>query len=133
MTRRLLAATLLALAAGAGVAVAGPQQQALLDGYAREAGTAPSAERGRAFFFATHTGGKPETPSCITCHGKDLTRAGRTRAGKTIEPMAVSANPKRFTDRAEVEKWFGRNCHTVLGRTCTAGEKADVVAFLTSL
>lgn len=91
-----------------------------------------SAENGKALFMATHQGGKPDTPSCTTCHTKDVTANGKTRAGKAIEPMAVSVNPKRFTDMAEVEKWFGRNCNSVLGRACTPQEQGDVAAWLIS-
>ena len=42
--------------------------------------------------------------------------------------MAVSVNPKRLSDPAKVEKWFGRNCRWTLGRDCTPQEKADFVA-----
>jgi hypothetical protein len=47
--------------------------------------------------------------------------------------MAVSQNPDRFTDPAKVEKWFRRNCHTVLGRTCTAKEKGEIITYLSSI
>ena len=51
------------------VAYAVSPRQAILDDYAKEAGGATfSVERGKAFFEATHTGGKPDTPSCTTCH-----------------------------------------------------------------
>jgi Domain of unknown function (DUF1924) len=43
------------------------------------------------------------------------------------------ANPKAFTDSAKVDKWFRRNCKDVLARECSAGEKADVLAYLNSL
>ena len=46
--------------------------------------------------------------------------------------MAVSVTPDRFTDLAKVEKWFRRNCNTVLGRECTPAEKGDFIAFMTS-
>jgi cytochrome c peroxidase len=114
-------------------AVAGdttPQQ--LVKGFESQANSQGSAERGRALFTGTHTGGKPETPSCTTCHTNNLRGQGKTRAGKVIQPMAISANPTRFTDTAKVAKWFRRNCNTVLGRECTAGEKADVITFLLS-
>jgi cytochrome c peroxidase len=112
-------------------------QRAVLDGYAAaaraaEPGFAPSAERGRTFFFAQHGGGKPDTPACTSCHTSDLKGPGRTKAGKDIEPMAASVAPKRYADPAEVEKWLGRNCKDVLGRACTAQEKADSLAFLLS-
>ncbi|MGE3163031.1 MAG: DUF1924 domain-containing protein, partial [Burkholderiales bacterium] len=41
-----------------------------------------------------------------------------------------AANPERFTAEAKTEKWFRRNCNDVLGRACTAAEKADVLAYL---
>jgi len=40
------------------------------------------------------------------------------------------ATPSRFTDVAKTDKWFRRNCGDVVGRECTAAEKADVIAFL---
>ena len=52
---------------------------------------------------------------------------------KAIEPLAPAVNPKRFTDSAKVEKWFRRNCKDVLARECSAGEKADVLAWLITL
>lgn len=116
------------------VAYAVSPRQAILDDYAKEAGGATfSAERGKAFFEATHTGGKPDTPSCTTCHGKDPRESGQTRAGKVIDPMAVSVNPERFTDPKFVEKWFRRNCDTVLGRSCSAAEKGDFITYFSTL
>ena len=47
--------------------------------------------------------------------------------------LNLGGNAARFTDSAFVEKWFGRNCDSVLGRACTAAEKADVIAWLSSL
>ncbi|MFZ0457387.1 MAG: DUF1924 domain-containing protein [Rhodoplanes sp.] len=119
-------------------AVTPAQAQVLLDKYIADARaepgySGPSVERGRAFFFASHAGGKTDTPGCTSCHAKDLTRPGQTRAGKPIEPMALSVVPTRYTDPANVEKWFKRNCVDVLGRECSAAEKADVLAFLRSL
>lgn len=131
---RLLATAAALLATVGGTALAAGARDALLAGYAAEAGGAGfSAARGETFFKATHTGGKPDTPSCTTCHTGDPRTAGRTRAGKAIEPMAVSVNPARFTDPAMVEKWFKRNCASVLGRECTATEKGDVIAWLAAL
>ncbi len=46
--------------------------------------------------------------------------------------MAVSLTPTRFSDLAKVEKWFSRNCQTVLGRLCTTVEKGDFIAYLAS-
>ena len=47
--------------------------------------------------------------------------------------MAASVAPTRYTDPDIVEKWFRRNCRDVLGRACSAAEKADVLAYLLSL
>ncbi|RTL80049.1 MAG: DUF1924 domain-containing protein [Hyphomicrobiales bacterium] len=108
-----------------------PAQKALFETYA--AIVKGDAARGKALFFATHAGGKAESPSCISCHTTNLSGPGKTRAGKTIGPMAASAAPNRFTDRAEVEKWFKRNCSDVLGRECSAQEKSDILAFLLAI
>lgn len=127
------------LAATAAFAAMSPAQKAVLDAHAANAAKADpafkgfSAERGKALFLGTHSGGKPETPSCTTCHTADLTKQGKTRAGKPIEPMAASVNPKRYTDPVEVEKWFKRNCSDVLGRECTPIEKGDALTFLLGL
>lgn len=130
------AVPLIVLASLAMPAQAGPKQDAVLDVYkklavAGDAGFAGfSAERGKAFFLADHTGGKPDTPSCTTCHTKSAAGTGQTRAGKAIEPMAVSTSPDRFTDIDKTEKWFARNCSSVLGRECTPQEKGDFIAFM---
>lgn len=98
-----------------------------------EAGGATfSAERGAAFYSARQSGGKPDTPSCTACHGTSPRDTGQTRAGKPIEPLAVSITPTRFTDLEKVDTWFGRNCTSVLGRACTAQEKGDFLAFVFS-
>ena len=89
-----------------------------------------SAERGQAFFLAKQSGGSAESPSCSSCHTTDPKAAGKTRAGKVIEPMAVSVNPARYTDAEKVAKWFDRNCNTVLGRACAAQEKGDFLTFM---
>jgi mono/diheme cytochrome c family protein len=113
------------------VAVAAPAWAAspaeLLQGYAAQAGTPPSAARGQQFFFGSH--GKEW--SCASCHGEATTQPGRhAGTGKTIGALAPAANDRRFTDGAKAEKWFRRNCNDVLGRECSAGEKADVLAWL---
>jgi hypothetical protein len=127
------------LSVSAALAAMTPAQKALYDQYVGEAQAAGpafagfSAERGKAFFSDRHTGGKPDTPVCTECHTTDLTKTGKTRAGKDIEPMAASANRKRYTDKAEVEKWFKRNCNDVTGRECTLAEKGDVLTYLLGL
>jgi hypothetical protein len=119
-------------------AAAGESPKSLLDAYADRAKVADpafsafSAERGEHLFRTKFSTGKPDTPSCTTCHTTDPKKTGQTRAGKDIEPMAASANPKRYTDQAKAEKWFGRNCNNVLGRECTATEKGDFITFMLS-
>lgn len=107
--------------------------QALIDQFSAEAGASPSPESGKALFMATHSGGKPDTPSCTTCHTADPTKGGQARTGKPIDPLAPGANSERFTDTKFVDKWFGRNCNSVLGRDCSAQEKADIISWLMSL
>jgi len=89
-----------------------------------------SAERGKTLHNQSFTGGKPDTPACTSCHGKEPRTAGRTLAGKAIDPVAVSSAPSRYTDPAKVEKWFKRNCSEVLGRECNAQEKGDWLSFM---
>lgn len=86
------------------------------------------AERGAAFYRATHPGGKQG--SCTSCHGNSPLDKGKTRAGKDIDLMAVSKSPTRYTDRDTVEKWFTRNCQDVLARACTAKEKGDFITYM---
>ncbi len=91
-----------------------------------------SSKRGAKLFARSHIGGKPETPSCTSCHGATPFLSGQTRAGKVIDPMAVSKSPNRYSDPKKVAKWFFRNCRSVLGRECTAQEKGDYLAFMIS-
>ncbi|WP_375138486.1 DUF1924 domain-containing protein [Rubrivivax albus] len=99
----------------------------LLAGYQAQAGEAPSATRGQAFFTQRHGG----EWACGSCHGHQPVGTGRhASTGKPIEPLAPAANAQRFTDAAKVEKWFRRNCKDVLSRECSAAEKADVLAWL---
>jgi len=115
-----------------GVAVAEPARDAIINSFVTDAGTPFSAERGKALFLSKPGGGKPETPSCTTCHGSSPAATGKTRAGKTIDPMAVSVTPNRYTDPKKVAKWFRRNCKSVLGRECTAREKGDFLTYMSS-
>ena len=102
----------------------------LLAGYSTQAGTAASAQRGEQLFNATH--GKEW--SCASCHGTAPTQGGKhASTGKPIGALAPSANAQRFSDTAKVEKWFRRNCNDVLGRECSAAEKADVMSWLIGL
>ncbi|SCK50984.1 protein of unknown function [Variovorax sp. HW608] len=119
------------LAAAAMVPVAGAATPAdLLAGYGEQAGAAPNPDRGQSLFNSRHG----REWSCAACHGAVPTAPGRHAAtGKPIAALAPAFNPERFTDAARADKWFRRNCNDVMGRECTAAEKADVLGWLMTL
>lgn len=124
----LIVAVLVASPAQAG----DPARDSILAAYSKEAGAAFSTARGEALYLSKNTA-SPDFASCSTCHTPDPTAKGRhAKTGRVIDPVAVSAHPKRFTDAAKVEERFMRDCQTVLGRACTALEKGDYVSFLAS-
>lgn len=130
MKCRILVAALATVSAVSAVA-ATPEQ--LLTSYEAEARSMVkgfagfSSARGEKFFNSTHGAAW----SCASCHGAAPTAAGKhAKTGKTITPLAPTANAERFTDPAKVEKWFKRNCNDVLARACTPLEKGDVMTFL---
>ncbi len=135
LTHVVAALVTLMSAAAASPATAGPRETQL-DQYAAAAKAADpafsgfSAARGKTLHTQSFGGGKPDTPACTTCHGNDARASGRNRAGKSIDAMAVSVTPGRYTDSAKVEKWFKRNCAEVLGRECTPQEKGDWLSFM---
>jgi hypothetical protein len=103
--------------------------QDLLKTYEAQSSKA-SINRGEQFFNAKH--GKEW--SCASCHENPPNHETKhVVTGKVIKPLAINANPARFTDDAKVEKWFKRNCNDVLGRECSIQEKADVLAWLMSV
>jgi hypothetical protein len=108
----------------------------LISAYATEAartvpGFTPSAQRGQAF-FTREWGVSRKMPNCTVCHSKNLKTTGRhVVTDKPIDPLSPAANPERFTSSRKVEKWFRRNCTEVVGRECTAAEKADFIQFVT--
>ena len=119
-----------AAAAAAAVAATPAGELARFEAEARAASPAFggfSAQRGEAFFKAVH--GKEW--SCSSCHTAKPSDPGRHAVtGRRIAPLAPAANAERFSDSANVDKWFRRNCNDVLGRPCTAMEKGDVLQFL---
>ena len=103
---------------------------AQLQHWSAQAGTPGNAAKGQTFFNAKHGA----EWSCASCHNTPPTTQGKhANTGKVIAPLAPAFNPKAFTDTAKVDKWFKRNCNDVLSRECSAGEKADVLAYLNSL
>lgn len=113
------------LAPGAGAADTTPAQQ--FERFGALAGAPGQADRGQVFFASRHGG----EWSCSSCHGLPPVKAGKhAGTGKVIAALAPAANPKALTSTAKVDKWFRRNCIDVLERECTAGEKADLLAYL---
>lgn len=123
----------------AGMADLNPEMRSLMDKYLSEAQKkdpslkAFSPEEGKKFFNAKrmHSVNREER-SCSMCHTSNPSSPGKTPVGKTIEPMAYSANKDRFTDPQKVEKWFKRNCAWVLERECTPKEKGDFISYMMS-
>jgi len=134
-SRRVLAALLPACTAvlmvAAGMAQAATPAE-LLAGYSKQAGAPASAERGQRFF--TTNFGKELGFSCSSCHGAVPTGDGKDLVTeKRIAPLAPAVNAGRFTDRSKVENNFRLNCKDVVGRECSAAEKADLIAWLLTL
>ena len=129
LTTRSLAGALFASAALAPTVHAATPAQLLSD-YSEQAGSVAVPDRGRQLFTTRHG----REWSCASCHGAVPTRAGKHAAtGKPIGPLAPAFTPERFTDPAKADKWFRRNCNDVVGRDCTAAEKADVLSWLLTL
>lgn len=90
----------------------------LLDIYAREAagsipGFEPSAGLGE-HLYTRRLATSPRVQSCTACHA-----APPLRTGRPVDPVTI-------------ERRFARDCRAVIGRECTAGEKADLLAYLTA-
>lgn len=132
ITTLLLAALLLPLASSAASRDELLAQYALSARAASPAFSGFSAARGEKLHVTKFAGGKVETPACTSCHADSPRSVGRTPSGKSIEALAVSLNPARYTDPAKVEKWFKRNCQDVLGRECTPLEKGDWLNYMIS-
>jgi len=124
-----LAAALVAAMGVAPAAHAATPAQLLAD-YTAQAGAAPAPARGQQLFTSRHG----HEWSCSSCHGAVPTQGGKHAAtGKPIGAMAPAFNADRFADAAKTDKWFRRNCNDVIGRECSAAEKADVLSWLMTL
>jgi hypothetical protein len=127
-TTRLLICLALAIPLGA---AANP----ILDGYRAAAKQENSAFKDFSVaagqkFYVTKVGAL----ACASCHTDSPMAAGKhASTNKEILALAPAANPKRFTDAANVEKWFKRNCNDVLKRACTAQEKGDFMSYVLSV
>lgn len=105
------------------VSAAATPAQVLLDKYVAAAKAepgyfGPSVERGRALFFASHAGGKTDTPGCTSCHTKDLTGPGQTRRNRSSRWRLRSYRPATRTRRTS------KNGSSAIAKTCSAGSAA---------
>jgi len=126
------AITLTALLAMAVSNPAHAGSDALLQQYAQQGASTPSAQRGQDMWQQTFAGsGEFSERSCASCHTNDLSRAGKhVKTGKAIKPMSPLVNAERLSDDRKVEKWLLRNCKWTLGRECSPQEKADFLAYI---
>lgn len=121
---------LMSVLLGSSVAVwADDTEPALLKQYRSQAELPLSAERGKALWE------KPNgSKSCTSCHGSDPTKPGEMEVmfffSRSIPPMALSANPKRFQDAENADKKFDKNCKRVFQQVCTPQEKGDMLLYL---
>ena len=88
-----------------------------------------SASEGKKLYLSEHVQDGQKV-SCATCHTASPRAPGRSPAGKLVDPLSPAVNPARFSDPAETEKWFKRNCKQVLGRECTAEEKGNFTTYV---
>ena len=103
----------------------------LLAAYSAQSKAEPSVERGQAFFNRKF--GR-DFENCAACHGAVPVKPGKDLVSeKAIAPLAPAARAGAFADRVAVEFSFRVNCKEVVGRECSAGEKADILAWLISL
>jgi hypothetical protein len=113
------------------VAMATPASDTLLAKYKAEGVTKIDSAKAKSDWRKESKGEDGETISCSTCHGTDLSKAGKHRkTQKVIDPMSAKVNTERYTDEKKIEKWFKRNCNDTWGRECTSQEKADFLTFL---
>ena len=61
-----------------------------------------SAVRGKALLMQVFTGGKADTPTCASCHGRDPRAPGRTLTGKTIA-LEVEASDTIENVKAKIQ------------------------------
>ena len=115
-----------------------------------------STEEGRMFYLQKYPATILGEVGCVSCHLQDPRRSvmrHRTKVPcrachviddaehvdpenakkREIDAFAPVANPRRFTDPEWVEKWFRVNCNFVIKRSCTAAEKANLLAWILSL
>ena len=89
-----------------------------------------SADAGKAFYTRKIVVQGKEI-SCSSCHTDNPAAQGKNvKDGKAIKPLSPVANAKRFSDLDKVETNFEKHCLDILGKDCTAQEKADYITYL---
>lgn len=102
----------------------------ILDGFKAETKGTFSVAAGEKLYKTVG----PNQLACASCHTDSPKNTGKhAKTNKIIDPLAPSVNAKRFTDAANVEKWFKRNCNDALGRACTTQEKGDFMTYVLSV
>ncbi len=90
----------------------------------------PSADAGKTFFNRKLVVRGKEI-SCSSCHTGNPAAIGKhITTNKPIKPLAPSVNSARFSDVDKVEVNFEKHCMDVIGKDCTAQEKADYITYL---
>ncbi|MEZ5706418.1 MAG: DUF1924 domain-containing protein [Burkholderiaceae bacterium] len=88
------------------------------------------ALRGQTFFTSRHGA----EWSCASCHGNPPAAQGKhANTGKPIPPLAPAFNPGADRQRQSRQSGSAAIAKTWWGGECSAGEKADVLAYLNAL
>jgi mono/diheme cytochrome c family protein len=92
--------------------------------------TGASADEGKAFFNREITV-KGKQVACASCHTANPADTGKhIVTGKPIRPLSPVVNEKRFASIDKVESNFTKHCNDIIGRDCTAQEKANFISYL---
>lgn len=92
-----------------------------------------SPKAGREFYLKKVNIEGKET-SCASCHSDNPKDPGKhAETGKEIKPLAIRANPERFTNRDKVETNFTKHCRELYGKDCAAKDKGDYLLYLLTL
>ena len=92
-----------------------------------------STEAGRAVFTKRRTWSQKNF-TCANCHTDDPENVGKhIETKQPIQPLAPSANAKRFTIAEKVERNFTVHCKDLFDRDCYAQEKGDFLTYLMSV
>ncbi len=89
-----------------------------------------SADEGKEFYTKKQMV-KGKELACATCHTDNPVNMGKhNETGKAIQPMAPSANPKRFANVQESAKGFTKHCKQVYGKDCSAKDKGNFITYM---